>query len=340
MTEKDRLNNAIKLLDVDRPPCICPGGMMNPIVKDIMEKSGVFFPQAHTDRILMAELAQKPYEFACFENYALPFCMTCEAESMGSVVDLGSDLVEPRVVAYAINSVEEMSLLSPINLNDKRVNTVIEAISILAGKKKNVPIIANLTGPISLATSLMEPTVFYREMRKKNAKTHEFMSFISGEILKFGKKQIEAGADVITISDPSGTGEILGPNLFEEFTVEYFNKIARGIKEYRDNFPVVLHICGKMHSVYDLLPKLFADVLSFDAMVNLAEIKSICNKAVMGNISTYALEFAGREKIAALTMLSLNKETDIIAPACGIGNASSIANIQEILKTVRESAGE
>lgn len=36
----------------------------------------------------------------------------------------------------------------------------------------------------------------------------------------------DRGADLIAIADPSGTGEILGPKRFEEFTVYYINKIV------------------------------------------------------------------------------------------------------------------
>lgn len=41
------------------------------------------------------------------------------------------------------------------------------------------------------------------------------MELVADEIIRFARAQIDAGADIIAISDPSGTGEILGPKLFE-----------------------------------------------------------------------------------------------------------------------------
>ena len=41
MNPKERLFKVLKKENVDRPPCICPGGMMNMIIEDVMEIEGV-----------------------------------------------------------------------------------------------------------------------------------------------------------------------------------------------------------------------------------------------------------------------------------------------------------
>ena len=38
MNEKERLKKALHHEKTDRPPCICPGGMMNMITTDLMDK--------------------------------------------------------------------------------------------------------------------------------------------------------------------------------------------------------------------------------------------------------------------------------------------------------------
>ena len=79
-TEKERLERALRQEEVDRPPCICPGGMMNMITTDLMDACGVTWPEAHTDAQMMADLALASYQHGCFENVGVPFCMTIEAE--------------------------------------------------------------------------------------------------------------------------------------------------------------------------------------------------------------------------------------------------------------------
>ena len=73
------------------------------------------------------------------------------------------------------------------------------------------------------------------------------MEFITDQLIAFGQAQIEAGADVIAISDPSGTGEILGPKYFEEFAVTYINQSA-GFDFKKTKLGTIVHICGQMSS--------------------------------------------------------------------------------------------
>lgn len=90
LSEKERLGLSLKRKKVDRPPCICPGGMMNMIVEEVMDLTHCEWPEAHTSPKIMADLAAGMYENGGFENFGVPFCMTIEAESMGSKVFLGT----------------------------------------------------------------------------------------------------------------------------------------------------------------------------------------------------------------------------------------------------------
>jgi [methyl-Co(III) methanol-specific corrinoid protein]:coenzyme M methyltransferase len=341
MTEKERLEAALKGQPVDRPPCVCPGGMMNMVTRDLLEKAGTLWPAAHTDAQLMAALAAASYEQGCFENFGLPFCMTTEVEAMGDGVDLGTIDREPHVVQYVIDSVEQWAALPPLDFEKGRLKVALEAISRLkerGGAMPAVPIIGNLTGPVSVATSLMEASTFYKELRRKKGPAKDFMNFISGELLRFGLKQLEAGADFIAISDPSASGEILGPLMFDEYARPALNSIIGGLKSVCPDTAVILHICGKMHTVFNSLNKIPAEALSFDAVVSLGKAReSFPGRAIMGNVSTFALELSSPEKVAALTRHCL-KRVDIISPACGMGTGSPLVNVQAILATVRNTA--
>lgn len=336
LTERTRLNKALRREEVDRPPCICPGGMMNLVTREIMEGVDVFWPQAHTDPALMAQLAAAAYDTDCFENYGLPFCMTVEVEGMGARVDLGTVVYEPRVVEYAIESVSEWRQVAPLDLGSGRAKVVLDAIGLLKEKQDQIPIIGNLTGPVSTASSLMEPVVFYKELRRKREEAHAFMDFVSDQLLAFGLKQLEAGADIIAISDPSGTGEILGPKLFEEYAVPALNKITQGLASAFPEAGMIVHICGKMHNVFEPLSTVSCDAVSFDALVNLREAKEkLPGKAIMGNVSTYALEFAKPDKIRDMTRFCVRQGADIVSPACGMGNGSPLPNVRAILQAVK-----
>lgn len=338
MTPKQRLHNIMEGRPVDRPACICPGGMMNMITADLMERIHVFLPEAHTDARKMAELAKAVYEEGCFENYGVPFCMTVEAEEMGAKVDMGSEVYEPHVTEYAIDTVADYGKLEKMKPERARSKVVLEAIRILKRETEGVPIVGNLTGPVSTASSVIEPTVFYKELRKKNAEAHRYMEFVTDRLIAFGRAQIEAGADIIAISDPSGTGEILGPRYFEEFAVTYLNRLIEGLRT--PGVGIIVHICGQMSPVYEQVKGVKSDVLSFDSVVNLREAREYLGERVlMGNVSTYALEFGTPDKVRELTKICIKNGSDILSPACGLGMKSPLENVKAILSAVEEKQG-
>ena len=335
LTPKERLEKVLNHQEVDRPPCICPGGMMNMVTEELMKLCEINFPDAHQNAQQMADLSEAVYKEGCFENYGVPFCMTVEAEEFGADIDMGSNIYEPHVINYNISSVSEWEKLEAIDFTKGRSSTVIDAIKILKAKNTEVPIIGNITGPISTASSIMEPVVFYKELRKNNEKAHEYMTFITKQITEFAIKQIEAGADIIAISDPSGTGEILGPKLFDEFAVKYINQIIAEVK--RQGKRSIVHICGQMKNVYKEVNKIESDVLSFDSIVSISEAKkNLGNRLIMGNVSTYTIEFGEMQKIADMTKKCVLDGSDIISPACGLGMKSSLKNVRSMLSALTE----
>lgn len=334
LSEKERLYRVLDHEPVDRPPCICPGGMMNMITTDLMELAETNWPEAHSDAQMMANLAVSSYRHDCFENIGLPFCMTIEAEAMGATINMGTNKIEPHVRKYKIGSVGEWKTLASMNPDEGRAKTVLDAIRIVKAENINVPIIGNVTGPVSTASSVMEPTMFYKELRRNNREAHEYMDFVTDGIILYARKQIEAGADVITVSDPSGTGEILGPRMFEEFVVKYINKLLNGIADLHPR--TIVHICGHMDNVYPQANMLKSHALSFDSCVSMRQARrSLPDRVIMGNISTYVLKFGDEKRIAEMVRNCIDNGVNIISPACGIGTESPIGNIQAMLKAVK-----
>ena len=336
ITPKERLIKVLNKENVDRPPVICPGGMMNMITSDLMEVSGVYLPEAHTDPRLMANLAKAVYDEEVFENVGVPFCMTVEAEGMGAKCTLGTNIFEPHVTEYKVNKIEEWEISTPIDLEKGRAKVVLDSIKILKDEVPDLPIVGNLSGPISVASSVMEPNAFYKSLIRNKEEAHKFMDFTTKELIKFAKAEIAAGANIIAISEPSGTGEIMGPRLFKEYVVHYLNLLLDGIRE--EGIPTVVHICGQMRTVYDQLKTIKADALSFDSIVSLKKVREYVKEdmVLMGNVSTYSLEFGSQDQINAITKSSINQGSNILSPACGIGMKSPLGNIKEILKTAKE----
>jgi MtaA/CmuA family methyltransferase len=334
---KERLLRVLQHKKVDRPPVICTGGMMNAAIVDVMNQTGHTLPAAHHDERLMAELAEDVWQNTGFENLGLPFCMTVEAEVLGSEIDFGSLACEPKIAREVFPSVSKVEFRELAYLkNSGRLNTVAQAGYILSKKRPDVPVIGSLTGPISTTASIVDPITFLKELRKDRENAHRVIDYVSNFLIMYAKLLVENGATAIAIGDPTATGEILGPRMFEEYAVKYLNQIISEI--HRLGVPVILHICGEMRAVKHLIPKLQSDTLSTDALVNLRLLKEeFPGLVTMGNLSTVLLQFGTADKVVIQAEKLLQDGIDIISPACGLSTSSSLTNITAMTNTVKES---
>lgn len=336
VSPKERLLAVLQGGKTDRPPVICPGGMMNAAIVEIMNNTGHTLPEAHSDARLMADLADAVHEHTGFENLGIPFCMTVEAEILGSEVTYGTLACEPKITREVFPSASVVQTPDiPAILRNGRVGVVVEAAAILARRHPDIPVIGNITGPISTAASLVDPLTLLKEFRKRPADCHRVLNDVTELLIRFAEQMVESGATLISISDPTATGEILGPKMFREFAVPYLNRIIVAL--HRQNVPVIVHICGNMNTVYPLLPKIMANAISTDAVVNLRQLKAqFPQLTTMGNLSTYLLEFGPVERVASQTRQLVRDGVNIISPACGLSTSTSQLLIRTMTSAVKE----
>lgn len=334
---KERILRVLNKQEVDRPPVVCPGGMMNAAIVDIMNKTGHTLPEAHHDDKLMAELSNDVHSHTGFENFGIPFCMTVEAEVLGSEINFGTLACEPKIEKEVFPSVAKVVYKSiPEILKQGRVETIVKAGYHLAKKYPDVPVIGNLTGPISTAASIVDPMAFLKELRKDRGNSHQVLNYVTEFLIQYARLLIDNGATLISIGDPTATGEILGPKMFEEYAVRYLNKLVEGIHSV--NASVIVHICGNMNTVKHFIPNIKSDAISTDALVNLRLLKEeYPSLTTMGNLSTFLLEFGTPDKVSLQTEKLVKDGIDIISPACGLSTSSSLDNIQALTRTVKES---
>jgi [methyl-Co(III) methanol-specific corrinoid protein]:coenzyme M methyltransferase len=245
LSPKERIFRVFDKKTVDRPPVICPGGMMNAAIAEVMTVTGHTLPEAHHDDMLMAALSEDIHNHTGFENFGIPFCMTVEAEVLGSEINFGTLNCEPKIQAerFADVSMVEYKDIGQM-LRQGRISQVIQAGWRISCKNADVPVIGNLTGPVSATASLVDPMNFLKGLRKNKSGSHKALDYVTNFLIAYALLMIEGGVSVISIGDPTATGEILGPKMFEEYAVTYLNKLIDGIRQTET--PVIVHICGNL----------------------------------------------------------------------------------------------
>ena len=334
LSPRERLLRKFEKKEVERSPVICPGGMMNSAIVEIMNTTGHTLPAAHTDAALMADLAEDVMNYTGFENLGVPFCMTVEAEALGSEINFGTLECEPKIQKERYASVADVPVF-PAGTMEKasRAVAIADAINILSKRNPDVPTIGSLTGPVSTSASLVDPMPFLKQLRRDRKNSHRVLDNVAERLIDYAAMMIETGATAISIADPTATGEILGPKMFEEYAVRYLNRVVDGIHAL--GVPVIVHICGKMDIVIPQVAQLHADAISVDAFVSLKKIKeSIPEATTMGNLSTITLQFGTPDKVQRMAERLIEDKIDILAPACGLSTSTPLDNIRAFTGTV------
>lgn len=329
MNEKERLLKVLNGEKADRPPVICPGGMMNAAVTEVVED---IYENHNAVLEAMVLAAKRVRELTGFENYGVPFCMTCEAEPLGVKLDLGDKTCEPRITEYNEDEIDKIIEDYNVNpLKDGRMPLVLNAIKDL--KNNDVPVIGNITGPVSTATSIVDPLKLIKMFRKDPDLAFKFIEYVNNYSIEYAKLMVDAGADIIAISDPTATGEILGRKNFEKFAIPMYKKMIEAMHEL--NTPVIIHICGDAKNILESLNLINANALSFDSIVNMRFAREKIKTCLMGNVNTQLLHGGPVERIITITENCISSGVDIVSPACGLSMATPIENLKAMTDYVK-----
>lgn len=339
MNENERLLKVLRRERVDRPPVIAPGGMMACLTPEILQTGGVDPVCAVTEADGMVRAAEAMREVTGFENLGLPFCLTVEAQSLGAVASCGTSKVEPLLLAPALSSDRDIDAVPiPRPFEDEHMAEVLSGISQLKQRHPDVPVIGNLSGPATLASSIIAEGDFFRMLLREPEKAKSIIALAGQTIIAFGTAMIESGADVITVSDPTACGEIIGPRAFEEHILPEFQRIFSQMD--RLGARTILHICGKVTNLLPLIRETGADAFSVDSMMVVHTVReSVAPMAVMGNLSTRLLARETSAAVSEATRKVLTQGVDIVSPSCGLDRSTPLENIRAMCRTVKSGNG-
>lgn len=336
LTPSERLRRALQRQPVDRPPVICPGGMMSLATADVMRCSGFAWPEAHQDFNQMAGLALAMHDLGGLENLATPFCMTIEAEALGAEIEFGDETTQPRVALEPHQTAQQALAADwPVIADHPRAQVMLEALAKLVSERPETPTLGNLVGPVSLAASLVQPDRFLKQMVREPQPVQILLERVTERLIEFGRQQVQAGADIIAIADPTATGEILGPRLFATVALPALQRLVAGL--HAAGALVIVHICGSVKPVAGLLAGIGAEAISVDDMVHLGRLRgNLPEAAVMGNLSALLLERGPVTAIERWVRVIGLKQADIIAPACALVPTTPLMHLQALVAAVHQ----
>jgi MtaA/CmuA family methyltransferase len=331
MNAKERFLSALQLQPVDRPPV---AAVVTAITVSMMEKSGVFWPEAHHDAEQLAVLAASVWEVSGIECIKLPFGMTVEVEIFGAPIDFGTRDTLPSEVDHIYDHPDELEI--PANFMDSgRVPVVLEAISKLHQQYGDqVAIVSSIVGPFALAAKLYGFDNLFPWIITNPDYVRQILDPLKDLSIQYANAQVEAGADVILIGEATCSGDLVSPETYGDFVADLHTEICAAVQA-----PSILHICG--NSTYHIphIARTGAAGYSFDEGINLEMArKHLKGKvALAGYVPTVEVLLQGSPELTyQATLECLGNQVDILAPGCSMPQHAPLQNIAAMLQAVKD----
>jgi uroporphyrinogen decarboxylase len=195
----------------------------------------------------------------------------------------------------------------------------------------------SMWGPLTLAAFLYGVEPLMRDMRRNKDAVHAILDWTARLYLEYIEDYIKNGMTLITMGDPTASGDVISRAHFAEFVVPALKRIyaslaGRGVK-------TCLHICGNVEDRLDLIAETGADLISLDYKVSLRKAKeSFGGKiAFAGNINPVdVLQHGTREEIrltGSQCIADAGTTGFILMPGCDIPPFTPDGNIKTMTGT-------
>jgi len=318
---------------VDRVPVTSLAGCGGTVTVDMQNAVDIHCPEAHKNAEKMAKLAIASYALTGIENVRVPFDFVVEPEALGCEIRWGTGPESvPAVLTHNFEKPEDLEM--PNNLLAKgRIPVVLEAIRIMRKEVGDfLPISSLALGPFTLAGELAGVERLLIWTIRKPDYVKEFVAFATDVILEYAKAQYRAGSDIVQISDPTASPELIGPPSFKQFAKPALTQVAESL-----GGPRLLHICGGAEAIVPDMAETGFDGISVDEAVDVARIKPLVgNVKVLGNVSSKStLVFGSPEDVKKESRKALESGVDFLEPGCGFSPLTPIENIKAMVEAVK-----
>ncbi|MBS3920710.1 MAG: MtaA/CmuA family methyltransferase [Deltaproteobacteria bacterium] len=304
---------------------------------ELMEKTGIFFPDAHLDPHKMAELAAGGYEILGFDSIMPEFSVQQEAAALGCVVDWGGPNMMPDAKTHPAKEVNDIQI--PENLLEKpSMQVVLRALEILRRNYgDHVALIGKVMGPWTLSYHLAGVQDFLLWTLTDPDKVRGCLNSLKEVTISYAKAQLQSGADVVVVADHA-TGDLVSPKAYQEFLLPIHQEINQRIEG-----PTILHLCGNCSDRLRLFVEAGFDAYHFEWQVDAdMAVRTVNHEmSLIGNIANRDVLFGGTpEDVYKQARYSIEAGVDILAPECAVPLQTPIANLKAMVGAAKEGYGQ
>ncbi len=320
MTSRERVVNALHRREVDVAPVANPNSI---ITREMQDKVGAYFPEAHHNAEIMTELALAG-RTVCGYDAVFPVygAGTQEAGALGVKIDWGDPDNLPAILSYKWSDPDEIEVPDDF-LGRLEISTVLDSIRMLREELGDeVAIIGKAYGPWSLAYHFFGIEKFMMDTFSDAPKVHDILDRLKEFTIVFGKAQIEAGVDALNICEHI-TADLIRPEAVSTFLLHVDQQIKAELP-----VPLILHCCGKTMDRIDLFNQNGFECFNFESANDAVEMRNKATMSLCGNINNPNTILSGTpEDVEREVFYALDAGVEILAPECAAPVNGKLANV-------------
>ncbi|HUI68440.1 MAG TPA: uroporphyrinogen decarboxylase family protein [Nitrospirota bacterium] len=250
----------------------------------------------------------------------------------------------PDLEDHFVSSEEDLAKLRISDLDkDEVINTVKKALHKTKAKIGDTyAVTMTAWGPFTLGARLVGEEAMMKATFKKPAFVEKVVDFATDVLIHLYEPIVaDKTLELISLADPTASGDLISRKQFEKFAVPYLKKFtdwakARGVH-------TLVHICGNTTDRLDLFPLTGASCISLDHKTDITKAKETLQGKMCfgGNVDPVKIMLNG----SVLDVENCCKEiikaagTDggfVLMPGCDIPPTVPYENIQKFIQVARE----
>lgn len=266
--------------------------------------------------------------------------VSVETEAMGSVLTYRADQY-PYVKSYALSDDTDPDSLSVPNPQQAgRMPELLKAARILRSEVgDDVLVVGCVLGPMTLATQLLGAETALYSAADKPEWFARLLDFAAEVAVRYGIAQIQAGAHLPIVFDPSSSPAVIPCQFFSEFVLPRHERVFAALK-HAGAVANWLHIAGPAAPLFPFYPQAGVDIANFDYCVNPSDVmQAIPQTCLDGNIKPFSFIEETPEVIAYESSRLLNLFADrkgfILSSGCEIPLESKPENVSAMVMAAR-----
>jgi uroporphyrinogen decarboxylase len=333
MNSLERVQAAVRLEPVDRVP------VMPQVFGHAARLCGVSLGTYVRDGATLARCQLQALGRYGYDAVFAVMDVGVESEAMGSVLRYREHLY-PVVEHHVLTaSSEPDSVQIPDPQEAGRMPQMLRALETLASEVgERVLVVGCVVGPMTLTTQLLGMSEALYLAIDDPARFERVLDLATNTIIRFGLAQLEAGAHLPVVFDPSASPAVVPGQFFREFEAPRLNRVFRALTE-AGSVANWLHIAGPTESILPDYVALGVNIANFDYCVGAEEaVNALPETCLDGNLRPLAFVDASPSDVAAGAAALIHTFAErggfILSSGCEIPPEARPENVEAMVNAV------